>query len=252
MKLKALIVDDEPMARRILREDLEALADIEVVGEADSGSAALGQIAEQRPDVVLLDLQMPEMGGFEVIREIRRGVHIPAIVIVTAYDQHALTAFEAGAIDYLLKPVRQERLAETIERVRRLTAREAVDRLARLQEIGAPMPLGQRLKRVVGKAGAEYFLLNTNEIYSFQAEGDMVWIFTARHKFLAIQTLDALEQRLRDTQFQRVHRNALVNVDHVRKISSLSSQRWLLTMNNDQELIVSKRRADGIRHILRG
>ena len=173
-----------------------------------------------------------------------------SVVSVTAYDKYALEAFEAGAIDYLLKPVRQERLLQTIDRVRRFTGREAVERLARLQEIGAPIPLRQRLKKIVGKTGAEYFLLNTDEIFSFQAEGDLVWIFTARHKFLATQTLDALEERLRDSHFQRIHRNALVNVDHVRKIGFLSSQRWLLTMTNDQEFIASKRRARGLRQIL--
>ena len=251
MKLKTLIVDDEPVARKVLREDLEAMEEIEIVGEADSGTSALNQIAGRHPDLVLLDLQMPGMNGFEVIAKIRGGSHVPVIVIVTAYDKHALEAFEAGAIDYLLKPVRQERLEQTIDRVRRFTEREAIERLARLQEIGDPLPNHQRLRKVVGKAGAEYFLLNANDIYSFQAEGDIVWIFTARNKFLATQTLDALEERLRDTPFQRIHRNALVNVDHVRKISHLSSQRWLLTMNNDQEFIASKRRARGLRQLLR-
>ncbi|HTQ57934.1 MAG TPA: LytTR family DNA-binding domain-containing protein [Bryobacteraceae bacterium] len=250
MKLKTLIVDDEPVARKVLREDLEGMDEIEIIGEADSGAAALNQIAKRQPDLVLLDLQMPGMSGFEVIAKLRGGPHVPVIVIVTAYDKHALEAFEAGAIDYLLKPVRQERLEQTIERVRRFTERQAIEQLARLQEIGGASPTSQRLRKVVGKAGAEYFLLNTDEIYSFQAEGDIVWIFTARQKFLATQTLDALEQRLRDTHFQRIHRNALVNVDHVRKISHLSSQRWLLTMNNDQEYIASKRRARGLRQLL--
>ena len=252
MTLKALIVDDEPVARKVLREDLEAMDDVEVVGEADSGAAALDQITRRQPDLVFLDLQMPAMGGFEVISKIRGGKHIPVVVIVTAYDEHALEAFESGAIDYLVKPVRQERLAQTIDRVRRFTAREAVERLAQLQEFAEPMPSSQRLRKIVGRIGAEYFLLNTDEIYSFKAEGDLVWIFTARSKFLATQTLNALEERLRDLHFQRVHRNALVNVDHVRKLSQLSSQRWLLTMGNDQEFIASKRRARGLRQILRG
>jgi len=121
MGLKTLIVDDEPVARKVLREDLELLGGVDVVGEADNGAAALDQIAGQHPDLVLLDLQMPEMGGFEVIRKIRHGVHMPVIVIVTAYDKHALEAFEAGAIDYLLKPVGHDRLAEAIEKARKIT-----------------------------------------------------------------------------------------------------------------------------------
>jgi two-component system, LytTR family, response regulator len=153
MRLKTLIVDDEPVARKVLREDLESIGGVEVVGEADNGAAALDQIAGRRPDLVLLDLQMPGMGGFEVIRKIRHGAHMPVIVIVTAYDKYALEAFEAGAIDYLLKPVGQDRLAAAIEKARRITSHEAVERLARLQEIADPLLPGQRLKKIVGKAG---------------------------------------------------------------------------------------------------
>lgn len=250
MGLKTLIVDDEPIARKVLREELYSMADIEVVGEADNGVAALDLIAGRQPDLVLLDLQMPEMGGFEVIRKIRHGTHLPVIVIVTAYDKYALEAFEAGAIDYLLKPVGQDRLADAIEKARRITGQEAVERLARLQEIADPPLSGQRIKKIVGKAGAEYFLLDANEILAFHAEGDIVWITTARKKYQATQTLKVLEERLRNTSFQRIHRNALVNVDHVRKMSALSSQRWLITLRNEQEFIASKRQARGIRRLV--
>jgi len=250
MPLKTLIVDDEPVARKVMREELESLAGVEVIGEADNGATALEYIARHHPDLVLLDLQMPEMGGFEVIRKIRRGAHMPVIVIVTAYDKYALEAFEAGAIDYLLKPVGQVRLAEAIEKVRRITGQEAVERLARLQEIEDPMLPGQRLKKIVGIAGAEYFLLDAREIFAFHAEGDIVWIATARKRYQSTQTLKVLEERLRSTSFQRIHRNALVNVDHVRKMSALSSQRWLITLSNQQEFIVSKRQARGIRRLV--
>ena len=250
MRLRTLIVDDEPVARKVLREELESMGDVDVVGEADSGASALDQISGRQPDLVLLDLQMPEMGGFEVIRKIRRGVHLPVVVIVTAYDKYALEAFEAGAIDYLLKPVGQDRLAQAVERARRITSREAVERLAQLQEIADPASAGQRPKKIVGRAGAEYFLLNADEIYAFQAEGEIVWITTASKKYLATQTLKVLEERLRSSSFQRIHRNTLVNVDHVRKMSALSSQRWLITLSNDQEFIASKRQARGIRQLL--
>ena len=250
MGLKTLIVDDEPVARKVLREELESVAGIEVVGEADSGAAALDQIASRRPDVVLLDLQMPEMGGFEVIRKLHHGTNLPVVVIVTAYDQYALDAFEAGAIDYLLKPVGRDRLAEAMEKAKRLTGQEAAERLARLQEIAEPPLPGQRLKKIVGKAGAEYFLLDANEVFAFNAEGDIVWITTARKRYQATQTLKVLEERLRNTSFQRIHRNALVNVDHVRKMSALSSQRWLITLSNQQEFIASKRQAHGIRRLV--
>lgn len=249
MPLKTLIVDDEPIARRVLREELESLADIEIAGEVDNGVQAVDWITTRHPDLVLLDLQMPVMGGLDVIRSIRSGTHIPVVVIVTAYDKYALDAFDAGAIDYLLKPVGRERLIEAIERAKRVTGREAVQKLAHLQEISGPReaPLS---RKIVGKVGEEYFLLSADEICAFQADGDLVWIVTAKRKYLATQTLKLIEQRLQNTSFRRIHRNALVNVDHVRKMSALSSQRWLVTLNNDQEFVVSKRQARSVRELL--
>jgi len=249
MTLKTLIVDDEPIARRILRDELESMADVEVVGEADNGSAALDQIARHQPDLVLLDLQMPAMGGFDVIRSLKHGTHLPAIVIVTAYDKYALQAFDAGAVDYLLKPVGHQRLAEAVERAKRLRGRGAMERLAQLQEIAESMG-GPRTKRIVGRAGEEFFLLSAEEIYAFQAQGVVVWIVTAKQKFESTQTLKVLEERLKSTNFRRIHRNAMVNVDHVRKMSALSSQRWLITLTNGQEFIASKRQARSVRQLL--
>jgi len=251
MLLKTLIVDDEPIARQVLREELESIPGVEVMGEADNGAKALDQIARHRPDLVLLDLQMPAMSGFEVVRGIRRGSHMPVIVIVTAYDSYAVKAFEAGAIDYLLKPVAQERLRLAVERASHVSERQAVERLAQLQEVAAPAS-GPRPRKIVGKVGEEYFLLDAAEIVAFQAEGDLVWIFTARKKYFATQTLKVIEQRLGHGNFERIHRNALINVDHVRKMSALSSQRWLITLSNDQEFIASKRRAHRVRQLLGG
>jgi DNA-binding LytR/AlgR family response regulator len=249
MHLKTLIVDDEPVARKVLREELELIQDVEIIGETDNGAEALDKIAELRPDLVLLDLQMPAMGGLDVVRRLKHGVHVPAIVIVTAYDQFAIQAFEAGAIDYLLKPVGRERLAEAIQRARRVTSREAVERVAQLQEIAEPAA-GPRTRRIVGRVGEEYFLLSADEVYAFQAEGDLVWVITAKRKYLATQRLKMLQERLKNTSFRRIHRNALVNVDHVRKMSALSSQRWLITLSNDHEFIVSKRQARSVRQLL--
>ncbi|MFZ0745276.1 MAG: LytTR family DNA-binding domain-containing protein, partial [Terracidiphilus sp.] len=239
------------IARRVLREELDSLHDVEIIGEADNGASALEKISADQPDLVLLDLQMPEMGGLEVVRNLKRGTHMPVIVIVTAYDKYALQAFEAGAIDYLLKPVGADRLAEAVERARRLTEREAAERLAQIQEV-ADQPKSTQARRIVGRVGEEYFLLSANEIYAFQADGEIVWIMTANKKYLATQTLKVLDQRLRNTSFRRIHRSVLVNVDHVRKMSGLSSQRWLITLSNDQEFIASKRQAGSIRQLLNG
>ncbi|HEY4086964.1 MAG TPA: LytTR family DNA-binding domain-containing protein [Bryobacteraceae bacterium] len=247
MNLRTLIVDDEPVARQVLREELAEIPGIDLLGEADGGLRALAMIDELEPDLVLLDLQMPEVGGFDVIRRIGTERRAPLLIIVTAWDQHALQAFDAGAVDYLLKPVGQARLTQAIERARRASGREAAEQLARLQEIGDG---GGPPKRIVGRSGEEYFLLQTAEIFAFEADGDLVWIHTAKQKYLATQTLRVLEQRLAGANFRRIHRNALVNVNHVRKMSPLSSQRWLVTLGNNQEFIVSKRQAGGVRELL--
>lgn len=246
--MKTLIVDDEPIARRVLREELELLPDVAVVGEAADGHEALQQIARLEPDLVFLDLQMPVIGGFEVVRRLE-GRSLPVVVVVTAFDQHAIQAFEAGAIDYLLKPIRRERLEKAVERARKLRShpKAVAENIARIASTPDEASLS---RRIVGKSGSEYFLLDPNDVLAFQAEGELVWIVTAKHRFLAAQSLRTVEARLEKSQFQRVHRNAIVNVNHVRKMSPMTSQRWLLTLTNQQQLIVSKRQAHNIRSIL--
>lgn len=156
-----------------------------------------------------------------------------------------------GAIDYLLKPVSHERLAHVVERASRLTRRDAHESLAQLQELADRPGEGRRNRRIVGRIGEEYFLLATDEIYAFQADGTLVWIITAKGKYQANQTLKALADQFKDSGFRRIHRNAVVNIDHVRKMSALSSQRWLITLQNEQELIASKRQARGVRQLFR-
>ena len=247
--IRTMIVDDEPIARQVLRDELCALSDVEVVGEAENGAEALAQIARLRPELVLLDLQMPGLGGFEVIHRLPESA-LPIVVIVTAYDQHVVRAFEEGALDYLLKPVSLERLEKTLDRARRLRGRtaEVAESLARLSEMGGATVAAGR--KIVGRTGEEYHLLDLDDVLAFQAERELVWIWTARQRYLATQTLRAIEERLRGSVFQRVHRNALVNVNHVRKMTPLTSQRWLLTLGNGQEFIVSKRQAHGIRQMV--
>jgi two-component system LytT family response regulator len=251
LRLKTLIVDDEPVARQVLREELEEFEEIEVAGEAQDGASALSAIGVLAPDLVFLDLQMPGAGGFDVIRKLPANGHIPMVVIVTAYDQYAIQAFESGAIDYLLKPIGRDRLAQAVDRAIKLRVRPgaAAEQLASMQGIAESSP-ARTVRRIVARSGEEYLLLNADEVFAFEADGDLVWIVTAKKRYMATQSLKAIQEKLQNTSFRRIHRGALVNIDHVRKMSTLSSQRWLITLSNSQEFIVSKRQAGNIRQLL--
>lgn len=248
--IRTLLVDDEPIARAVLREEIEVVApEITVVGEAENGEQAILQINTLHPDLVFLDLQMPGMNGLEVVRSLE-GPNLPFVVIVTAYDQYAIRAFEAGAIDYLLKPVGEERLLHCLDRVRSLrgNTQAIAESLATLQHL-LPSGDAQRPRKVVGRLGEEYHLIDLNQVLAFQADRELVWIVTAKQRYLATQSLRMVQERLSGSNFARVHRNALVNLDHVVKMVALTSQRWLLTLDNRQEFIVSKRQAHAVQHL---
>jgi DNA-binding LytR/AlgR family response regulator len=234
---------------------LEDLPDIEIVGEATDGVEAANLIRSLRPDAVLLDLQMPGLDGFQVAGALGMA-QPPAVIFVTAYDQHALEAFNAGAVDYLLKPVRRERLSAALSKARAHLAGKAAAVVTPVPAVvagPAPVapavargPLGE-VRKIVGRLGSDLHLLDPSEVIAFQAEGELVYILTGRGKYYANQTLRALEDRLPAERFRRIHRSTIINADHIRKISPLSSKRWLLRMSNGMEVVVSKRLAAVIR-----
>jgi len=232
--LRVLIADDEPIAREILREHIDAIAGLEFAGEATTGAEAISRIFDLRPDVVLLDLQMPELDGLAVVRSLS-GDRTPLIIFVTAYENHALAAFEVGAIDYLLKPVRRERLEKALDKARR-----------QLKPAHTPTP-SETLRKIVGRRGTDLYLLDPAEIVAFQADGELVHIVTAAQKYFSDYSLRTLEQKLPKPAFRRIHRATIINTDHIKRISPLSSKRWLLKMSNGFEAIVSKRLAGSIR-----
>ena len=231
--MRVLIADDEPIARAVLREHVTVIPGLEIVGEAENGPQTLAQIFSAAPDVVLLDLQMPELDGLAVVRSLR-GERVPLIIFVTAFERHALEAFDVGAVDYLLKPVRRERLEKAIEKARR-----------QLQEKTAGSK--ETLRKVVGRRGEDLYLLDPSEIVAFQAEGELVHVIAASARYLSDYSLKSLEEKLERPRFRRVHRRTIINTDHIRKISPLSSKRWLLKMSNGFEAVVSKRLASAIR-----
>ena len=234
--MKILIADDEPIARQILREHIESLPALEIAGEASTGAETLACIFELQPDIVLLDLQMPELDGIGVVRSLRGGRH-PAIIFVTAYERHALEAFEVGAVDYLLKPVRRERLAKAIAKAARQLN----------PHMNSAATAHTAPKKIVGPRGSDLYLLDASEIVAFEAEGELVHIITLTQRLLSDHSLKELVETLEPRAFRRVHRRSIVNADHIRRISPLSSKRWLLKMSNGYEAVVSKRLARSIR-----
>ena len=230
--MRVLIADDEPIARAILREHVEAIASLEIAGEASTGAEALARILELKPDVVLLDLQMPELDGLAVVRSLRQE-RKPLIIFVTAYERHAAEAFEVDAIDYLLKPVRHERLERAIAKA---------ERQLRAAPANAEAP-----RKIVGRRGTDMYLVDPAEIIAFQAEGELVHLITTTQRFLSEHSLKALEEKLDAPRFRRIHRRTIINTDHIRRISPLSSKRWMLKMSNGFEAIVSKRLAKSMR-----
>lgn len=232
--MRVLIADDEPIARQILREHVEAIPLLDLAGEASTGAETLARILELKPDLVLLDLQMPELDGLAVVRSLR-GERKPLIIFVTAYDRHALEAFDVGAIDYLLKPVRRERLEKAVAKARR-----------QLSSYAGPIE-GEAPRKIVGRRGADLYLLDPSEIIAFQADGELVHLITSSQRYLSDHSLKTLEEKLERPRFRRVHRRTIINTDHIRRVSPLSSKRWLLKMSNGYEAIVSKRLASSIR-----
>jgi two-component system, LytTR family, response regulator len=217
MRIRTLIVDDEPIARKRLRRFLLQQADVEIAGEAANGCEAVDAIKKLAPDLLLLDVQMPEMDGFQVLRAVGAEA-MPVVIFVTAYDEFALQAFEAQAIDYLLKPFDYDRFQKAFERAktylqgrgtgaRRLSA--LVDALSE--------PSGMRSRLAVRSDGRVLFL-NTREIDWVEAVGNYVSLHVGREKHLLRGTMNEFEDRLSSDRFLRIHRSTLVNLDAVREV----------------------------------
>lgn len=234
--MRILVADDEPIARRVIRELLEECPGVEVVGEAATGLETLQQAERLDPDVVLLDIHMPHSDGLAVARRLRT-LPLPLIIYVTAYEQHALAAFEAGAVDYLLKPVRLERLRAALEKARRQL--EGL-RAASTRPVQAP-------QRIAARAGEEIHLIDTGDIIAFRAAGGGVEILATSGRYQAAHSLKEIEERFPPPQFRRIHRAFLINTAHLRSIAPLSSRRYLLRLTGGIEAVVSKRMAGVIR-----
>ena len=255
-KLRVLIVDDEELARRGLEIRLRGAADIEVCGHSRNGREALASVAELKPDIVFLDIQMPGMDGFDVLR-LMAGPDMPAVIFVTAYAEYAIRAFEANALDYLLKPIDEPRLAAALERARQqLDIREAMNHRSRLLKLicdltGEEVTLEQALsgrpdearphpQHLAIKDGRTTRSIDVCEIIWIDAAGDYLCVHTPGETHVVRGTMKDLEQVLDPARFVRVHRSTIVNGSRVKSMRSHTNGEYFLMLDCNKELKLSR------------
>jgi two-component system, LytTR family, response regulator len=256
MSIRTILVDDEKLAIQGLELRLQAFDDIEIVATCHNGRDAIRKIKTLKPDLVFLDIQMPGFDGFSVVQGIM-DIDPPLFVFVTAYSEHAIRAFEAQAIDYLMKPVEPDRLADTMERVRgRLAERKTSDELERLRnvinevapnaadnlaslddDIAAPT----RFEKLINvKDRGQIFRVDVESIERIDAAGDYMCIYTADNSLILRETMKDLEKRLDPRTFQRVHRSTIVNLDQVRQVKPHTNGECFLVLESGAQVKVSR------------
>jgi two-component system LytT family response regulator len=245
--MRTLIVDDEPPARERLKRLLADIEGVELIGEAESGLHAVEMIERERPDLVLLDIQMPGLDGFEVIEAV---ADPPPVIFVTAYDEYAIRAFEVSALDYLLKPFSRERLAKAIRRAQETLAEESdfAARLGPLLESLADQ--GQYLARLAVRDRDRIRVLDVGEVDWIGIEGEQVMVHVGDQAYPVRRTLTELEARLDPACFFRAHRSAIVNLDRVKEVIPWFKGTHKLRLTTGAEVELSRARARALRRVL--
>jgi len=240
MKIRALIVDDEPLAREWVRNGLQNEPDLEIIGECGDGFDAVKTIASEKPDLVLLDVQMPGLDGFGVLASVD-AENLPAVIFITAFDRYALRAFEARAVDYLMKPFSRERLHEAVER-----ARAALDRNSSRNLRAALDALLEGIQRE--RAYPEWLLIKKEDHSVFLRVADIDWIESARNNvrlhvgkeiYVYHETTNGIEARLDPRRFFRIHRSTIVNIDRIREMHPWFNGDYAVTLKDGLRLTLS-------------
>jgi two-component system LytT family response regulator len=254
MKIRTLVVDDMLLARQRIRRYIGDDPEIEIVGECAGGREAIAAVREHSPDLLFLDVQMPEMDGFQVLEELSKEAHVPAVIFVTAYDQFALRAFDVHALDYLLKPFDRERLGLAVERaksqLRGKTKAHLDERLqALLHDIRAPQ---NYLKRLAVKTSGRIVFLTTDEIDWIETAGNYLKLHAGKSSHMIRERMSQLEAKLDPLKFVRIHRTTIVNVDRIKEMHPLFNGDQLITLRDGRQLTMSRTYRDNLRPLLEG
>lgn len=256
MTIRTILVDDEPLAIQGLELRLQSHEDVEIIDKCQNGREAIRAIKTHKPDLVFLDIQMPGFDGFSVVQGLME-VEPPLFVFVTAYSDHAIRAFEANAMDYLMKPVDEARLADTLERVRqRLTEKRGVEEVEKLKEVlaeVAPDAVEEHLSSDGGEVSSnryeklinikdrgQIFRVDVDTIEVVEAAGDYMCIKTADNTLVLRETMKDLEKRLDPRRFQRVHRSTIVNLDQVKQVKPHTNGECFLVLDSGSQVKVSR------------
>jgi two-component system, LytTR family, response regulator len=247
--VRILIVDDEALARAYLAEQLAGVADVEIAGQAANGFDAVKMAEELLCDLMLLDVQMPKLSGFEVMELL--GERAPAVIFVTAHDEFAVQAFQIHAVDYLLKPVEPARLQQALQRARERVRNPAPDRTAVSAQVArAARPPGQWLERVVIREGTHVHVLAIHTVDFIEAEDDYLVIAAGGKRYRKQQTLAQLETQLDPSRFVRIHRSFVLNVERIARIEPYAKDSWQIFLSDGSHLPMSRSGYQRLRTVL--
>jgi two-component system, LytTR family, response regulator len=253
VKVRILIVDDEPPARAIVRQMLQGHSEVEIVGECENGHEAIASIEKFAPDLVFLDIQMPEVDGFAVL-EACQPERLPHIIFVTAYDQFAVHAFEIHALDYILKPFDKERFEQALSRAKRQIKgeknSESSERILELLSENRTRP--QYIERLIIKVEGRVFFLKTDEIEWIEAQGNYVSLHAGKKNYMFREAISNLETQLDPRKFQRIQRSAIVNIEHIRELQPWFRGDYRVILRDGTQLKLSHRYRDNLDKYLGG